>query len=142
MWADTLQSLERTHLTELGAWGLVSVLTGVLLLVPLAVRRVQSPLAIHFAMQCMLWGAIELAWVLVTRGRVPMRDYAGALRLAGNLWLFIEMAAAGVVIGATLVWGGWAFGRRLTIVGAGIGIAVQSAALLALELMFVRGIHL
>lgn len=142
MWADTLQALERTHLLALGAWGGASVLIGLLLLVPLLARRVQAPLAVHFAVQCVLWGAIELAWVLAAYGRVPLRDYSSALRLSGHLALIIEAAAAGILIGATLVWGGWVLGRRLSLVGAGIGVAMQSAALLLLDLIFVRGIHL
>lgn len=142
MWADSLQSLELAHLTGLAIWASVSLAVGALLLVPLLVRRSSAPLIAQFAVQCVLWGAIELAWVLAARERVPLRDYAGALRLAGNLWLTIEMAAAGIVIGATLVWGGWVFGRRLMLVGAGMGIAVQSAALFALDLIFVRGIRL
>jgi len=142
MWSDTLQTLERAHLAELAVWGAVSLAIGIALLLPLLIRRARAPLIAHFALQCVLWGAIELAWVLAARGQVPLRDYAGALRLAGNLWLVIEMAAAGVVIGATLAWGGWAFGRRLALAGAGIGIVVQSTALLVLDFIFVRGIHL
>ena len=142
MWADTLQALERAHLLALGSWGVVSVLIGILLLVPLLVRRAQAPLLRHFALQCALWGAIEIAWALARFRRVPLRDYASAHGLAGHLWLVVGGAAAGIVMGATLAWGGWAFGRRLAHVGAGIGIALQSAALLALELIFVRGIRL
>lgn len=142
MWSDTLQSLERTHLLALGAWAGASVLIGVLLLLPLLARRVQASLAVHFAAQCVLWGAIELAWVFAAYGHVPLRDYSSALRLARHLTIIIEAAAAGILIGATLVWGGWVFGRRLSHVGAGIGIAMQSVALFLLELIFVRGIHL
>lgn len=142
MWADTLQTLERAHLAALGVWGFVSLALGILLLLPILIRRTKAPLIAQFALQCALWGAIELAWALAARGQVPMRDYAAALRLAGHLWIFVEMAAAGVVVGATLAWGGWVFGRRLALSGAGIGIAVQSAALLALELIFVSAIHL
>ena len=142
MWADTLQTLERTHLTELAIWGSLSLTLGLLLLLPILFRRTQAPLIAHFALQCAVWGAIELSWALAARGQIPMRNYASALRLAGHLWLCIEMAAAGIVVGATLAWGGWVFGRRLAIAGAGIGIAVQSAALLALDLTFVSAIHL
>jgi hypothetical protein len=142
MWADSLQALERTHLLALGAWGGASVLIGILLLLPLLARRVQAPLAVHFALQCVLWGAIELGWALARFGHVPLRDYASALRLAGNLWVVVECAAAGIVIGATLAWGAWRFGRRLAHAGAGIGIALQSFALLALDLIFVRGIRM
>jgi hypothetical protein len=142
MWSDTLQTLERAHLTALAVWGSASLAIGLLLLLPLLIRRARAPIIAQFALQCALWGSIELAWVLAARTQVPLRDYASALQLAGSLWLVIEMAAAGVVIGATLAWGGWAFGRRLTFVGSGMGIAVQSAALLVLDIIFVRGIHL
>ena len=142
MWADTLQTLERTHLLALGAWGSASVLIGITLLVPLMVRRVHAPLAIHFALECVLWGVIELAWALTAYGHVPLRDYASALRLARHLWVVVECVAGGIVIGATMAWGAWAFGRRLALAGAGIGIALQSLALLLLGLIFVRGIRL
>lgn len=142
MWADTLQALERAHFTRLMVWGGLSVLSGLFLLLPLYLRRVRAPLAIQFATQCLLWGAIVLAWSLFAYGHVPLRDYESALWLVRTLWLAIEAEAAGILIGATLAWSGWAFGKRPGVAGAGVGIAAQSAALLVLDLIFVRGIRL
>jgi hypothetical protein len=142
MWADTLQSLEREHVLRLIAWGGLSVLSGTALLLLLVPRRIKAPLAVHFAVQCVLWGAIVLAWGLIAYRHVPVRDYGSAYALARTLWFAIGAEIGGIAIGATLAVGGWAFGRRLSAAGAGFGVAVQSAALLVLDLIFLRGIHL
>ena len=142
MWADSLQLLERVHLAELATWGGFSVLIGTALVLALRLRRTEAPIIAHMALQCALWGAIELAWALAARPHVPLRDYGSALHLVQRLWIIIELEAAGAVVGLTLAWGGWTLGRRLALAGAGIGIAVQCAALLVLDLMLVRGIHL
>lgn len=142
MWADSLQLLERAHLAELATWGGFSVLIGTALILALRFRRTDAPIIAHVALQCALWGAIELAWALAARPHVPLRDYDHALHLAQRLWILIELEAAGVIVGLTLAWGGWSLGRRLALAGAGIGIAMQCAALFALDLMLVRGIQL
>jgi ABC-type spermidine/putrescine transport system permease subunit II len=73
---------------------------------------------------------------------VPLRDYGSAYALWRSLLFAVGAEIGGVVIGVTLAVGGWAFGKRLSTTGAGIGIAVQSAVLLVLDLIFLHGINL
>ncbi|MBK5186927.1 MAG: hypothetical protein JJD97_01715 [Gemmatimonadaceae bacterium] len=142
MWADTLQTLEQQHYLKLVAWGGISVLIGTLLLIVLRLSRARGPLLSHFAAQCAVWGAAALLWGGYAYQRVPLRDYDSAGLLARRLWLAIALEAGGIVVGATFAWFGWSFGRRFGAVGTGIGVVVQSAGLLALDLMLVRVIQL
>jgi hypothetical protein len=142
MWADTLQTLEQQHLFRLLIWGAVSVLIGTLLLLIFRFARIRAPLATHFAAQCALWGAPVLAWAGYAYKRVPLRDYDGAASLARVLWIAIAFEAGAIVIGITFASFGWAFGRRIGSVGTGLGVIVQSGALLYLDLMLVRAIQL
>jgi hypothetical protein len=106
------------------------------------VRRIKAPLLSHFAIQCALWGAAELAWGAFAYRDVPLRDYEGAAELARELWMAVGLEAGGLLLGLTLAVGGWTHIKRLGVVGSGIGIAVQASALLVLDLIFVRAIHL
>jgi hypothetical protein len=142
MWADTLQSLEQQHFLQLAAWGAVSVLIGALLLLVLQIGRMRAPLASHFAIQCAIWGAAALIWGAYRYQSVPLRDYDSAASLARWLWLAIALGAGGIVVGITFAWGGWAFGRRIGAIGTGIGLVVQASALVFLDLILVRAIHL
>jgi hypothetical protein len=47
------------------------------------------------------------------------------------------LEAGFVAVGATLAIGGWAMGRRLGVVGAGLAIVVHGLALIALDARFV-----
>jgi hypothetical protein len=142
MWADTLQAFEAQHLLLLMRWGGASVLISVLLLLVLSLRRIKAPLLSHFAIQCALWGAAELAWGAFAYGDVPLRDYEGAIELARELWVAVGLEAGGILLGLTLAIGGWSHIKRLGVVGSGIGIVVQASALLVLDLIFVRAIRL
>jgi hypothetical protein len=142
MWADTLQTFETQHLVLLMAWGGASVLIGALLLLALSLRRIKAPLVSHFAIQCALWGATELAWGAYAYRDVPLRDYEGAAELARELWVAVGLEAGGILLGVTLAIGGWSHVKRLGVVGSGIGIAAQASALLVLDLILVRAIHL
>ena len=142
MWADTLQSFERQHLLRLIAWGGASALIGTLLLLLLSLRRIKAPLATQFAVQCAVWGAIDLMWGAFAYRDVPLRDYEGAASLARLLWMAIGLEAGGVLAGITLAIGGWMYVKRLGTVGAGIGVVVQAGALVILDLILVRGIRL
>ena len=142
MWADTLQALEHQHYLRLMAWGGASVLIGALLLLTLRVAKVRAPLASHFAAQCTLWGAAALAWGWFASQDVPLRDFDAAATLARELWIAIAAEAGAIVIGLTFAWFGWAFGKRIGGIGTGIGIATQAGALLFLDLLLVRAIHL
>lgn len=142
MWADTLQAFESRHLLLLTEWGGGSVLVGALALLVLSVARIRAPLLSHFAIQCALWGAAELAWGAIAMRDVPLRDFEGAAELARELWIAIGLEAGGVLFGLTLAIGGWSRVKRLGVVGSGIGIVVQASVLLILDLILVRAIRL
>jgi hypothetical protein len=142
MWADTLQTLEQQHFLKLLVWGGVSVLIGALILLVFRLGRIKAPLATHFAAQCALWGAAALLWGGFAYRRVPLRDYEAAASLTRVLWLVIALEAGAIILGITFASFGWAFGRRIGAVGTGIGVVVQAGALLFLDLVLVRAIHL
>jgi hypothetical protein len=135
MWADTLLASERAHLLRLLGWGATSVLVGTALLAWLLVRGRESALLRHFAIQTAAWGALDLAFVAIGWGSLAVRDIAGATRLDRMLWLNIGLDAGYVMGGIVLAVTGWRLGRRLGLVGAGVGVVVQGAALALLDLM-------
>ena len=135
MWADTLQALERAHLLRLLVWGAVSVLAGTALLAWLRVGSRQSALLKHFAIMSAAWGAVDLVIGLVLWTHVAIRDVAGATRLDRLLWLNIGLDAGYVLVGLTIAVVGWQVGRRMGLVGAGIGVVVQGLALALLDLL-------
>jgi hypothetical protein len=140
MFADTLLTLERTHLARLLVWALGSILSGTLLLALVALRSAAGPLPLlrHFAVQTAAWGAINLAIVLWAQRGLKLRDYAGARSLDRILWLNLGLDVGYIGVGVTLAVTGWVLGRRLGAVGAGIGIVVQGTVLFVLDLAFVR----
>jgi hypothetical protein len=142
VWADTLQTLEQQHFLRLLVWGAASVLIGTIILLVFRVARIKGPLATHMAAQCAIWGTAALLWGAYNYPRVPLRDYEAAASLARLLWLFIALEAGAIVIGITLAFFGWAFGKRIGSVGTGVGVVVQAGALLFLDLSLVRAIHL
>lgn len=137
MWSDTLLALERAHLMRLLAWGGTSMLVGSALYVILTVRRTGSALLRHFAIQTCAWGLAILAFAATGMARLAERDLASATRLDRILWLSVGLDIGLVLVGATLAASGWWLGRRLGVVGAGIGVLVQGAGLLVLDLRFV-----
>lgn len=135
MWADTLLASERAHLLRLAGWGAASLLLGTALFAWLLLRGRQSALLRHFAIQTAAWGAVDLAIVAGSFGSLALRDVARATRLDRLLWLNIGLDVGYVLVGITLAVTGWRLGRRLGLVGAGIGVVVQGAALALLDLM-------
>jgi hypothetical protein len=133
VFADTLLQFERDYLIRLAVWAHISVLSGALLLLWLVRRREPSPLLFHFAVQTAVWGAFAVALAGFQWHGLALRDLAGATRLDHLLWLVIGLDAGGVGVGATLAVTGWHAGRRLGIVGAGLGVIVQAAALFVLD---------
>ena len=127
---------------QLMEWGGASVLIGYLLLLFLSLRPIRAPLLYHFAIQSALWGTAELVWGAFAYRDVPLRDYEGAASLARVLWVAIGFEAGAILVGITLVVGGWTYVKRLAVVGAGIGILVQASALIVLDLILVRAIQL
>lgn len=135
MWADTLEVAERAHLLRLLVWGAASVLSGTALLAWLRVGARRSPLLKHFAIQVAAWGVVDAIIAAALMVQIAPRDIASATRLDRILWLNIGLDAGYVLVGITLMMAGWRMGRRLGLVGAGIGVAVQGSALVWLDLV-------
>lgn len=135
MWADTLQALERAHLLRLGVWGALSVLVGTALFAWLRVGGRESALLRHFAIQVSAWGLVLVAIAAGFWARIGPRDLSSATRLDRFLWLNVGLDVGYVLVGITLLVCGWKLGRRLGLVGAGIGILVQGSALVLLDLL-------
>ena len=145
MWSDSLLLAERGFLVRLLAWGAVSIVAGTALLGWLAIRSRRSRLLSHFAMQCVGWGLLELAMGATLLSRVAPRDLDAATRLDRLLWLNAGLDAGYVGVGAAAAVTAWMLSRRggpdasapgTAVVGAGMGIVVQGAALLVLDLHF------
>jgi hypothetical protein len=137
VFADTLLRLETAHLLRLALWGAASVLSASAMCAVLAVRRVRSPLLFHFAVQTAAWGGLEVVLAALGWRDLVLRDLAGATRLDRMLWLDIGLDVGYLAVGLTLALAGWGLGRRLGAVGAGLGVALQGVALLALDTRFV-----
>jgi hypothetical protein len=135
MWADTLEALERAHLLRLLVWGAASVLTGTTIIAWLRVGARRSALLQHFGIQSALWGAAEAIVALGLWRGLTVRDVTGATRLDRLLWLNIGLDLGYVLVGVALATAAWKLGRRLGLVGAGIGIVVQGSALAVLDLL-------
>ena len=137
MWSDTLVAVERAHLLRLLVWAGSSVVVGTALHAVLTLRRDGSALLRHFAMQTFAWGLVHLAIAGTGILRLAERDFASATRLDRMLWLSVGLDIGIVLVGAAIAITGWVLARRLALVGAGIGVIVQGAALLVLDLGFI-----
>jgi hypothetical protein len=135
MWADTLLTAERALLLRLLMWGASSVLAGTAILAGLRFRHRTSALLEHFALQMAGWGTLELAFVALSWRALAPRDLSSATRLDRLLWLNAGLDIGYVLVGVSLAVAGWKLGRRLGVVGAGIGVVVQGVALLLLDLL-------
>jgi hypothetical protein len=136
VWADTLLSAERQHLLRLLFWAGLSIIAATLVAVMLAARSVRSPLLQQFAIQMAAWGILIGAVAALCWNGMHLRDVAGAARLERMAWLNIGLNVGLVGIGVVLALTGRALGRRMSLVGAGVGIVVQGLALLLLDLQF------
>ena len=136
MWSDTLLLAERAHLSRILLWGGASVLVGSTLFAFLTLRRLGSPLLLHFAIQTGVWGFIDLVIAVAARRNLVERDISGATRLDRFIWFNNGLDVGYVAVGLTLAIVGWTLGRRLGLVGAGMGVVVQGLALLVLDLRF------
>lgn len=134
MWSDTLAAAERAHLLRLLLWGGASLLIGTALLALLRARGERSALLDQFGLQHAAWGAIELSLALLRLRSLGVRDLAAATRLDRMLWLGIGLETGIVAVGVTLMLVGWRVVRRPRLVGAGLGVVVQGAALAMIDL--------
>ena len=135
MWADTLQAAEHAHLVRLLVWAAASVLAGTAVLAWMRAGARHSPLLRHFAIQAVAWGAVNAMLAAGLMARLAPRDVASATRLDRFLWLNIGLDSGYILVGVTLVALGWRMGRRLGLVGAGMGVIVQGGALALLDLI-------
>ena len=136
MWSDTLLLAERSALIRLALWGAASVVAGTGLFAVLAVRRQRSALLDGFALQSVVWGTVGLARVVDGMAALVPRDAAAAMRLERWVWVLTGLDVGLAGVGVTMAVTGWVLGRRFGVVGAGIGIFVQGAALFALDARF------
>lgn len=134
MWADTLMAAERAHSMSLLTWSAISMLMGTGLIAWLRSGERASHLVQHFAIQLMCWGAVEASSALAGLMCLSVRDLSAATRLDRFLWMNIGLDGGYVILGTALLVVGWRLGRRLGLVGAGIGVLVQGAALAVLNL--------
>lgn len=139
-WADDLLLVEQFHLLKLLVWAALSIMTGSALLAMLRIRRADSPLLAHFAIQSVAWGAVDLAIALWAERGLALRDLEAAVALDRFVWLNIGLDLGYVAVGATLALLGWRASRRLGLVGAGLGVIVQGLALTVLDLQLAAGI--
>ena len=137
MWSDTLLAVERAHLLRLLVWAGTSVIVGTGVYAALMLRRSGSPLLRHFAIQTVAWGVVNLGIAGSAIARLAERDFASVTRLDRMLWLSTGLDFGIILVGATLAITGWTLGRRLAVVGAGIGVLVQGAGLLVLDIGFI-----
>ena len=135
MWADTLLAAERAHLLRLALWGAASLLIGTALVAMLRLGRPRSPLLKHFGIQTGAWGAVELGVALLLLSSLAIRDLSGATRLDRRVWMNIGLDIGYILVGITLVVIGWRAVRRFGLVGAGMAIVLQGAALAVLDLL-------
>lgn len=135
MWADTLEAAERAHLLRLFVWSAASILVGTGLYAWLRAGARRSDLLRHFAVQCIGWGLVDAAFAAVMLPRIALRDVSSATRLDRLLWLNIGLDGGYILVGLALAIVGWRLAKHLKLVGAGIGIVVQGAALAVLDLV-------
>ena len=139
-WADTLLDVERLHVLKLLVWGALSVGVGTAMIALIRVRRIDSSLLQHFAIQSAAWGFIDITIAIWAKQGLHLRDLTSAVALDRFVWLNVGLDAGYVAVGATLALIGWGQGRRLGLVGAGVGVIVQGCALLLLDLQLAAAI--
>ena len=135
MWADTLLVAERAHLLRLALWGAACLLVGTGLVAMLRIRQPRSALLKHFGIQTAIWGAVELGVALSLLRSLALRDLSAATRLDRMLWMNIGLDAGYALVGITLVAIGCRAVRRLGLIGAGVAIILQGAALAMIDLL-------
>jgi len=136
VWADTLLRAEQQHLLRLLVWAGLSIVVATALAATLAAKRVHSSLLRHFGLQTVAWGVVIAAIATTNLRGARLRDVAGAARLERLVWMNVGLDVGYVGIGAALAVAAWLLARRMSVVGAGVGIVVQGLALLILELQF------
>ena len=136
MWADTVLHAEQQHLLRLLLWAGLSIVAATAVATLVSLRRVQTPFLKHFAIQLAVWGVAVGAIAAVGWHGAELRDVSGAARLERLLWMNVGLEIGYVAVGTVLALSGWMLARRLSAVGAGMGIVIQGLALLIIDLQF------
>jgi hypothetical protein len=136
MWSDTLFAAERSHLLRVMLWAVTSATLGTALVAFITLRRLAAPILQGFAVQIVAWGLLELIVAATSWQFLAMRDVSAATRLDRLTWLHVGLDAGIVGIGVALAIVAWMLGRRVALLGAGLGIVVQGLGLLVLNLTF------
>jgi hypothetical protein len=134
VWADTLFRAEQQHLLRLLLWSGLSILGGTTAATTVAVRRIKSPLLVHFAIQMTAWGIVIGAIAGLGWRGAHFRDVSGAARLERFVWMSMGLDVGYVAVGAVLAITAWRLAKRIAVVGAGTAIVVQGLALLLIDL--------
>ena len=133
MWADPVLAFEKAHLARLLLWGAASIATGLGCWAFWRIKRLNLPLLRHFAIQTGAWGVIDVVLALAARPTLALRDYDGVTRLDRFIWFNCGLDLGYIAVGITLAWCGWKLARSRGLVGAGLGVGIQGAALLLLD---------
>jgi hypothetical protein len=133
MWADQVLAFEKAHLARLLLWGVASLATGLGCWAFWRIQRVDSVLLRHFAIQTGAWGAVDIVLALAARPTLTLRDYDGVTSLDRFLWFNCGLDVGYIAVGITLAWCGWKLAKSKGLVGAGLGVVIQGAALLLLD---------
>jgi hypothetical protein len=136
VWADTLLRAEQQHLLRLLLWAGLSIVAATGLAAFVTLRRIRTPFLTHFAIQLAAWGAAIGVIAAFGWHGAHFRDVSGAARLERLLWMNIGLEIGYVAVGVALAVSGWMLARRMSVVGAGMGIVIQGLALLVIDLQF------
>lgn len=134
MWADQVLAFERTHLARLLIWGVASVVTGLGCWAYARAQEEDQPFLRHFAIQTGAWGAIDALLALGARPGLALRDYDGLTTLDRFLWFNCGLDVGYIAVAITLALCGWKLATSRALLGAGVAIGIQGAALLLLDL--------
>lgn len=137
MWADQVLAFEKAHLARLLLWGAMSMAAGLGAWAFTRARRLDAPLLRHFAIQTGAWGAVDVVLALGARPTLALRDYDGVTNLDRFLWFNCGLDVGYIAVGITLAACGWKLAKSRGLVGAGLGVVIQGAALLLLDLRLV-----
>lgn len=133
VWSGAVLTVERMHVAALFAWAVASVIFGGAALVLLARARSAAALLRAFAVQAVIWGALEGIVATLWWHGLPNRDAGGFANLTSALQAAAWALSACLVAGVTLLVGGRVIARRPAVSGAGLGVLVQAGVLLALD---------
>jgi len=101
-----------------------------------AQETLAAPIIRGFAIQTLVWSALEVMAAAVRWQVLAMRDVSSARRLDHLTWFTVGLDVGIVGVGVTALAVAWLSRRRLDLTGAGLGIIVQGLGLLVLDLTF------